>query len=264
MRGAGALTQFQAAGGSLLEESAALTQVQLAGTPPGTQPHTRGLARYPLSQEACTIGMLEAGVMLEASTPTGMQANYHLHTHNLARLQGEFMLKHELPLHLLCGCVVRQLSEPVLSGVPGSASFARLPSAQSRMVSRSVTVVSRLAPVIAPPLLGMSKVSACTAQTSSGIDKDFPPATCTEHVHLRAQRAAQALRADGGAVAVCADRAHDAQGGRAALLPSLRCALVEGGSAGALKRPTVCAMESCDCLVPALSGQHIPAWPKGH
>ena len=45
VEGAGALTHFQAAGGSLLEESAALTQAQLAGTPPGTQPHTRGLAR---------------------------------------------------------------------------------------------------------------------------------------------------------------------------------------------------------------------------
>ena len=44
--GAGALTQFQAAGGSLLEESAAMTQTQLAGPPPGMQPHTHSLARY--------------------------------------------------------------------------------------------------------------------------------------------------------------------------------------------------------------------------
>ncbi|KAK9842499.1 hypothetical protein WJX81_003068 [Elliptochloris bilobata] len=41
---ADALTQFQAGGGSLLEESASATQTQVAGTPPDAQARARGLA----------------------------------------------------------------------------------------------------------------------------------------------------------------------------------------------------------------------------
>lgn len=43
--GAGALTQFQAAGGSLLEESAHPTQTQPAATPPGAQQNTIELVK---------------------------------------------------------------------------------------------------------------------------------------------------------------------------------------------------------------------------